>query len=144
MSQSASLTEPETGTHRPRVLLVEDNEAALRGLSRLLEAKGYAVTGVRDGASALKALEAPPPPDYLLTDMRLPDLDGREVARQARQLVPAPWTALMTGLDLDFDRECQDTWGIDWVFLKPLDLNDLLGRLADRPERKPVGSGHQG
>ena len=72
----------------PRILLVDDNEASQRGLARFLEAEGYAVTLAFDGTSALEALEAGPPPDFVLTDLRLPDLDGREVARPARRLVP--------------------------------------------------------
>ena len=57
-------------------------------MARFLEAEGYAVTLAFDGTTALEALESGPPPDFVLTDLRLPDLDGRELARSARQLVP--------------------------------------------------------
>src|SRR5581483_6038996 len=99
------MTNPDPGPHdapgRPRVLLVEDNDAASKGLARLLESEGFAVSPAPDGLSAVRALQTEPPFDFLLTDLRLPDLDGREVARIAREQ-PAPlFIALITGWDPD-------------------------------------------
>lgn len=122
--------EPPTAIH-PRILLVEDNDAASRGLSRLLSARGYDVQVANTGASALEALQTSPPPDFVLTDMRLPDLDGREVALAARRLVPVPRIALITGWDLDRDGHDFAAWGIDWVFTKPLDVQELVARLRE-------------
>jgi len=116
---------------RLRVLLVEDNEAASRGLAMLLEARGYDVTVSQTGTGALSVLESSPPPDFILTDMRLPDLDGREIAQHARQLVPPPKVALITGWDVDVEPHDYQAWGIDWIFPKPLDLPDLLARLKE-------------
>ena len=73
-----------------RVLLVEDNVAASKGMTKLLEAYGFEVTTAYDGASALEALATGRPPDFVLTDLQLPDLDGREVARQAPARAPPP------------------------------------------------------
>jgi two-component system cell cycle response regulator CpdR len=116
---------------RIRILLVEDNEAAGRGLARLLEASGFEVAVRRDGVSALRTLESDPPPDFILTDLRLPDLDGREIAQRARDLVPPPRVALITGWDLDCDLVNYQSWGIDWVFPKPLDTKSLINRLRE-------------
>ncbi len=114
-----------------RILLVEDNEAAGVGLSRLLRAQGFEVTHVVDGAAALDAFESGAPLDYLLTDMRLPDLDGRELARRSQTLVPPPRVALLTGWDIDLTTENPADWGIDWVIPKPIDINHLLDRLNE-------------
>ncbi len=116
---------------RIRILLVEDNEAAGRGLARLLEAEGFEVTVRRDGVSAMQTLESDPPPDFILTDLRLPDLDGREIAQRARDLVPRPLVALITGWDLDCDLVNYQSWGIDWVFPKPLDTKSLIALLRE-------------
>lgn len=129
------MIEPETRTAerscRGTILLVEDNDAAGRGLAKLLNAYGFDVHVVPDGSSALALLVAGPPPDFLLTDLQLPDLDGRDVARQARALVPSLWVALITGWDLPSDSSEVSRWGIDWVFAKPLDVRALVAKLRE-------------
>jgi DNA-binding response OmpR family regulator len=124
---------------RLRVLLVEDNDAAGRGLARLLEAWGYEVTVEHDGTSALRTLDTAPPPDFVLTDLRLPDLDGREIALHARRLVPPPRIALITGWDIDDDLPDYESCGFDWIFPKPLDMPNLIARLREPrpPDRDP-------
>ena len=81
-----------------------------------------------DGASALEALETGAPPDFVLTDLMLGDLDGREVARKARQLRPAPRIALITGWAME-DVDGGAIPEIDWVFPKPLDVRKLVETL---------------
>jgi CheY-like chemotaxis protein len=127
------------GSNRPRILLVEDNLAASRGLARLLEAQGHEVSIVSDGASALAALRHGPPPDFLLTDLQLPDFDGLEIARLARQLDPPPRVALITGWDIDGLQRVAERWGIEWVFSKPLDIQDLFAKLR-QPARLERGT----
>lgn len=117
-------------SHRRTILLVEDNPAAGKGLSKLLEAYGFEVTVVSDGESALNVLRSETPPDILLTDLQLPDLDGREVARQARLLDPPPRIVLITGWDISTDPEDVARWGIDCVFSKPLDVRALVAKIG--------------
>jgi len=105
-------------------------------MAKLLEAYGFEVTSVYDGASALKALTTGLPPDFLLTDMQLPDIDGREVAREARQLVPRPRVVLITGWDFEPEAGDLSAWGIDWVLTKPVDIRELIARL--RQPAKPL------
>jgi len=121
-----------------RILLVEDNEAANKGLARLLQAQGFAVTAVPDGASALAAFASAEPPDFVLTDLQLPDIDGREVALRARALVPRPLVMLITGWDIESELGDPSVSGIDCVLPKPVDFRDLLARL-NQPPRGPVG-----
>ncbi len=112
---------------RPRVLLVDDHDVGRKSLARLLDALGYDVTAACDGATALEALSAGPTFDFLLTDVRLPDVDGREIVFAARQIRPTPRIALITGWDVEPDEQAR--LGIDWVFLKPLDIQDILAKL---------------
>ncbi len=127
-----------------RVLLVEDNDAASKGLAKILRVLGYDVTVVLDGSSALKHLRTSPAPDFLLTDLRLPDLDGREIARFASQLKQAPRIALITGWDLADEPGELSEWGIDWVFPKPLNVHELVSTLreaaSERQESGPISS----
>jgi CheY-like chemotaxis protein len=126
------------------VLLVEDNEAARKGLARLLEAQGFDVATSSTGESALNALATGAPPDYVLTDLRLPDLDGREVAQRARQLRPAPRVALITGWDLEPGLDGQPDSGIDWVLTKPLDIHALISILGGPMKGSSDGDGRPG
>lgn len=121
----------------PRILLVDDHADARVALSRLLSMMGYAVVDVENGARAFDLLSNEPPPDLLLTDLRLPDYDGREVIQAARRLEPVPRIALMTGWDVEPD-ECQRL-GIDWVFPKPVDFRLLLDSL-EAAGLRPAGN----
>ena len=112
---------------RSRLLLVDDHDLGRKSLARLLDALGFDVTSAADGASALEALEAGPRFDFLLTDVRLPDLDGREIVQVARLHEPRPLIALITGWDID-PGEC-DRLGIDYLFLKPVDIQELIAKL---------------
>jgi CheY-like chemotaxis protein len=114
-----------------RILLVEDNDAASQGLARLLEAWGFNVIVTHDGTSALRVLESSPPPDFVLTDLLLPDVDGREIARLAHSLEPAPRIALITGWDIDPEHEDYQSCGIDWIFPKPVDAASLITHLRE-------------
>ena len=118
---------------RFRLLLVDDHDVGRKSLERLLEAMGFDVTSVADGTSALEALNLEPAFDYLLTDVRLPDLDGREIVEVARRRDPRPMIALITGWDID-PGECERL-GIDWLFLKPVNIQDMVAKLQDRQGR---------
>lgn len=118
---------PTSTPGRSRLLLVDDHDVGRKSLARLLEAMGFDVTSVSDGSSAIDALHMGPNFDYLLTDVRLPDLDGREIVQLARQREPRPLIALITGWDID-PEEC-DRLGIDWLFLKPVNIQEMITKL---------------
>ncbi len=63
---------------KARVLVVDDEASALRGLERLLEQEGYKVDTAADGAGAL-AVAAERPPDVVVTDLKMPRMDGVEL-----------------------------------------------------------------
>ena len=129
-TREMDITAP-TPPARPSVLLVDDHAAGSHALARFLEASGFSVTTAADGVSAIEALRAGPPPQVVLTDLRLPDLDGREVARFARLLDPPPFVTMITGWDLDDDlRDCA-RWGISRVVTKPVDVRALIRVLRD-------------
>jgi len=79
------------------VLLVED-EAFLRELvMESLQDAGYSVLEASDGNSGLQALQSDQRIDVLLSDIKLPDIDGYQVAESARTLRPGLKVILMTG-----------------------------------------------
>lgn len=127
---------PGPGPAAHRLLIVDDSAEGRRGLARLLELHGFEVRAVADGTEALEALRESPPPDAVLTDLMLPDLDGREVARAAGALEPRPFIGLITGWSLAEEDPELARLGVDRVFLKPLDVRGLVEvlrlALADR------------
>ncbi len=132
MNPSATdLRNEPNGSPRPRILLVDDHEAGRKALSRLLGALGFEVAEAGDGDTALGMLAAPGRFDFVLTDVRLPDIDGREIVQVARRLMPPPRIALMTGWDVDDDEK--ERLGIEWIFLKPLDIADIVAKLQAPP-----------
>lgn len=79
------------------ILLVED-EAFLRELvMEGLQDAGYRVVEAGDGNSGIAALQSDQPIDVLLSDIKLPDIDGYQVAEAARTLRPGLKVILMTG-----------------------------------------------
>jgi DNA-binding response OmpR family regulator len=110
-----------------RVLLVDDNDAVRRGLARYLELHGFSVTEARNGRTAMFELDAGSPFPIVLTDLRLPDLEGLEIARRAMALSQSTWVGLITGWDVDPSDPIYS--GIEAILLKPIDTNDLLARL---------------
>ena len=94
--QSPSMLGAAAPRHAPssgaRVLLVEDDEHVRVATHRMLVAAGYVVTDAVDGRAALKAYDgADPRIDVIVTDMSMPEMNGRELARTIRargDLVP--------------------------------------------------------
>lgn len=74
------------------ILVVDDNAAVARMLARFLETKGHQAVIAHSGAEALAAAAAQPPPDLILLDLSMPEMDGLEVLRRlrARESRPAP------------------------------------------------------
>lgn len=67
-----------------KILIVEDEESLLKLESILLSSKGYNVTGVMDGKSALEEVRLNRP-DLVILDIMLPEMDGFEVCRQIKE-----------------------------------------------------------
>jgi DNA-binding NtrC family response regulator len=81
----------------PIRVLVADDEKNLRELMlRELARRGHAVTGVGDGRAALERIKDDPP-DVLILDMRMPELEGIEVLRMLAEQGEGPQVIVMTG-----------------------------------------------
>lgn len=117
---------------KPLVLLVEDNEAIRGAFSVLLEESGYRMNQAGTGAEALRQA-ADEPPDLILMDLGLPDMNGLEAVRTLKAddgTREIPVVAL-TGRTLDADEQaCLDA-GCTAYFAKPVSSQALLGKLAE-------------
>jgi two-component system, cell cycle response regulator DivK len=113
-----------------RILLVEDNEMNRDMLSRRLSRRGYDVTIVGDGQTALDAVTESPP-SLVLMDMSLPVMDGWEATRRLKAdpaTRPIPVIAL-TAHAMSDDRERALAAGCDDFDTKPVDLARLLAKM---------------
>jgi two-component system cell cycle sensor histidine kinase/response regulator CckA len=80
--ECSSIAPVQNGEAGPSVLVVEDEEALRTGIRRLLQGKGYRVIEAENGATALQLLERTGPEAIalVLTDLRMPIMDGRQLA----------------------------------------------------------------
>jgi response regulator RpfG family c-di-GMP phosphodiesterase len=83
-------------SQRPRILLVDDEESILNSLRRLLRGQPYDVLLATSGAQALEML-AQQPVDLVMSDARMPNMDGASLLAQVRQLYPAAIRIMLTG-----------------------------------------------
>lgn len=126
-------------TERPRLLLVEDDEAARVSLSRVLGRVGYQIDMVPDGEQAIALLEAPDQHehfDVVLTDLLLHEIDGVQVLKRARQLPDPPEVVLLTGYGtLHTAIEALRAGAFDYL-LKPCKPEDLLRCIGEAVRRR--------
>ncbi|MBI5068121.1 MAG: response regulator [Deltaproteobacteria bacterium] len=84
------------------VLLVEDDPAVRHLAARALRGAGYRVTTAADGAEAIRLLgQAAAPPDLVVTDVVMPNLDGRKLAEHLRNHFPATPVLFTSGYSAD-------------------------------------------
>ncbi len=111
-----------------RILVVDDDAAVASSLDRALRLEGYQVEIAADGTSALRAL-AVSPPDTVILDLGLPDLDGVEVCRRLRAAGDDTPVLMLTARDAVHDRVAGLDAGADDYLVKPFALVELLARL---------------
>ncbi|GMV48792.1 sigma-54-dependent Fis family transcriptional regulator [Nitrospirales bacterium NOB] len=78
------------------ILIVDDEVSILNSLSSILEDEGYEVTVAKSGIEALK-LCAANPPELMMLDIWMPEMDGLETLRRLRELVPQTQVMMMSG-----------------------------------------------
>ncbi|MDQ1710807.1 MAG: two-component system, OmpR family, operon response regulator KdpE [Frankiaceae bacterium] len=121
-----------------RVLVVDDEPQIARALGINLRARGYDVVAAQDGASAL-ALAAKQPPDVVILDLGLPDMDGVEVIRGLRGWTTVPIIVLSVREQQADKVDALDAGADDYV-AKPFGMDELLARLRAAVRRSvPAG-----
>ena len=123
-----------------RVLVVEDEEDIAFPLVRTLEREGYAVTWVEDGQTALDRLKSEQA-DVVILDLGLPDMDGLEVCRKAREAGYEGAIMIVTARAGELDRVVGLDYGADDYLAKPFGLAELQARVRALLRRT---SGSQG
>lgn len=110
-----------------RILFIEDDATLRQLLEAFLAWKGYEIVAVPDGPSGLRQVESGPP-DLILLDVMMPEMDGYEVCRTVRRSSSVPilmLTAKGTQDDIVKGLEC----GADDYVKKPFDARELELRI---------------
>lgn len=117
-----------------RLLLVEDDRSLAAGLSLALRNKGFAVNHVARGDHALLAVRTDPP-DLMILDLGLPDMDGLDVLRQLRSTNRTIPVLILTARDTTSEKIAGLDLGADDYLAKPFDIDELDARLRAMSRR---------
>ena len=120
-----------------RVLVAEDDVDLQGFLRETLESEGMQVQAVTDGAGTLLAIGADPP-DIVLLDLDLPDLDGLDVLSAVRRQGELP-VIVLTGRRMEQDRVAGLERGADDYVLKPFSARELVARIRTVLRRSDHG-----
>ncbi|MGI9145221.1 MAG: response regulator transcription factor [Chloroflexota bacterium] len=109
------------------ILLVEDDPATARSLSKALESSGYRVTTVETGSDALSSIPLLQP-QLILLDLMLPDTDGLVLTNAFKLLTNAP-IIICSARQGQVDRVLGLKLGADDFIAKPFELDELEARI---------------
>ena len=118
------------------ILLVDDEPAIQRAVGPLLRSRGYDVTIAGTGADALR-LVAEHPPDLIVLDLGLPDLEGTEVCRRVRLASAVP-IVVLSARGAEEDKVQALDLGADDYVTKPFGPEELLARIRVALRRRPA------
>ncbi|WP_295012171.1 response regulator transcription factor [uncultured Microbacterium sp.] len=124
---------------RPRILLVDDDDAITGTLGPFLERSGFDVDIAADGAQGLVAVERHAP-DLVVCDVLMPHLDGRELVRRLRARRLWLPIVLLTQVGESWERSAALDEGADDYLNKPFAPHELVSRIRAVLRRTAAGS----
>ncbi|TWA87220.1 response regulator receiver domain-containing protein [Azospirillum brasilense] len=134
---------PDPVTAPLHVLVAEDESLAAMALEDFLSRKGYRVTLAQDGQEGLERYSADPA-DLVITDLRMPRMDGRALIRELRTRAADLPILVMTGflsMEAGEDDLTADRWQPLVVLRKPVSpqvILDTLASLAEAAKLRPA------
>lgn len=129
-------------THRPLVLVVDDEREACDLMLMALDARGFRTIVAHDGLSAWEMLQASRPA-VMIVDIQLPGLNGYELVVKLRKDVrlrgiPVVVVTGLTGSSGSSDEEWARACGADALFTKPFPIDAFLARVATLASLRPT------
>jgi len=109
------------------ILVVDDEPQITRVLKTTLSAQGYGTRTASDGEQALQIMESWAP-DLIITDLRMPNVDGLELCRRVRKDSRVPIIVLSVKGEESIKVEALDAGADDYI-TKPFSVNELLARV---------------
>jgi two-component system CheB/CheR fusion protein len=121
-----------------KIVVVEDNSDSREMLCEILATAGYECHTAADGVAALALIDVVKPSVAIL-DIGLPTMDGYEVARHLRENPKHAhmWLIALSGYGRKSDRAASRSAGFDEHLVKPVQVDQILGRLAGIQSQSP-------
>lgn len=127
---------------RLRVLLIDDDPSLLESLRIALGDEGHKVTAASGGQAGIDAFRVAHgggmPFDIVITDLAMPDVDGRQVVATLRELSPATPIIVLTGWQFQVTRDEQRALRVDRLLGKPPRVRELRAALAELTDRRVI------
>ncbi len=119
-----------TGSIKPRVLIVEDDQSIRETVTEALFAEGFEVLACANGREGLAALTSDndPSTDLLILDLMLPGLSGLDLCRELRRLNDYTPILIISARDSETDRVLGLEVGADDYLVKPFGIRELVAR----------------
>lgn len=118
-----------------KVLIADDEVEFASTIVARLQLRSFAASMANSGKAALAAIEQNPP-DVLLLDLKMPDLDGLEVLASLQEKYPNLAVIILTGHgSFEAGRKGMELGAYDYV-MKPVDLNLLMTKIEDAFQAK--------
>ncbi len=119
----------------PHILLVDDEDAVRFVTKRALTSKGFIVTDCESANEALKLLAQNQDFDLLITDMVMPNMDGKTLIQKAKEAYPKLKTILMSGYSEDLFNPQENNQLLCTEFLqKPFEIINLIEKVRETIE----------
>ena len=125
-----------TQDSKRNILVVDDEPQITRVLKTTLSAHGYSIRAAADGVQALEEMKDWTP-DLIITDLRMPNMDGLELCRRVRAQSRIPIIVLSVKGEETIKVEALDAGADDYV-TKPFSINELLARVRAALRRTSV------
>ena len=118
------------------ILVVDDEPQITRVLKTTLSSQGYGIRTASDGEEALQAMREWPP-DLIVTDLRMPHMDGLELCREVRKTSQVPIIVLSVKGEDSIKVQALDAGADDYV-TKPFSMTELTARIRAALRRASV------
>lgn len=120
-----------------RVLIIDDELIVCMSCKRALEKKGYEVDSAQNGAEGLEMARRADY-DIIFTDLKMPNMEGTEVALNLRSIAPRAKIVVMTGFCTEENYIAITSMGVAGYMEKPFAPSDIV-QMVERLERGESG-----
>ncbi len=129
----------ERDERRGRIVIVDDDPGVRQATTRALEKSGFLVTPFADGVEALAFLREHPDTELVVTDLRMPGIDGLEVLRRSREMIPDVGVLMITAYASLETAVGAMRFGAQDYIEKPVDIDILRARVSTLVEKVRLG-----